>query len=118
MTEVSIHLRPLPGSPWIRDDIGCGTSALSFKGEADKQPCPLTLVSVHLNGRPLRHQLLDAFTVAVSPRVPRQGDRLEVRCIRPDSTQEAPALVTPAHPTPTVTYGLTAPANPRPRNTP
>lgn len=120
MKGVSIHLRPLPGSPWITHDPAFGTSTVSIKShlatlarEARNHPQPLTIISVHLNGLPLRHRVIDPCTVVVSPQLPLQGDRLEVRCIAPllaaESAPKALRTPAPAYPRPDHGYGLQAP---------
>ena len=81
--EVSIRLRPLPSSQWLTHDRGSGTSIVCIKAEAEKHPGPLTIIGVRLNGAPLRHRVRDDFTVIVSPRIPLEGDYLEVCCLSP-----------------------------------
>lgn len=116
MKEVSIRLRPLPSSDWVTHDPGCGTSIVSIEGEAHKHDGPLHIVGVYLNGVPLRHRITKPLSVVVSPMLPLQGDRLEVRCLTPREslrpTLEGPQIIQ----APTVSthsgYGLQAPSRP------
>ena len=116
MKEISIHLRPLPSSPWITHDAAFGTSIVSIKDEAAQHPGPLTIVGVRLNGLPLRHRVIDASTVVVRPCIPLQGDRLEVRCIGPQRPQAALQWSAPAYPLPMESYGLQRPTDAAARN--
>jgi hypothetical protein len=111
MKEVSIHLRPLPSSDWITHDPAFGTSILCIKAEADKHDGPLTIVSVHHEGVPLRHRVVDACTVIVSPRIPLRGERLEVRCLTPDSPPKPLHAIPASTPPPMSGYGLQRPTD-------
>lgn len=105
--EFSIYLRPLPASPWITSDPAFGTSTVTL-------PKPATVIGVHLNGVPLRHRDVDALTITVSPRIPLQGDRLELRCLgdslEPPEALQALQRVSHAHPIGRDFYGLQAPS--------
>ena len=111
--EVCIRLRPLPSSDWITHEPAFDTSIVSIKEQAAEHAGPLTIVSVRLNGVPLRHRLSDAFTVKVIPRIPLVGGYLEIRCETPslpaNPSPEPLQWPTPANPTPDHSYGLQAP---------
>jgi hypothetical protein len=120
MREVSIRFRPLPSSTWITHDPAFRTSIVSIESEAHKHPQPLAIIGAYLDGVPLRHRVLDALTVIVSPLVPLQGGYLEIRCLTPDlepsrSAQQiasqGPQTVLATTPPPALRYGLQAPEN-------
>ena len=126
--QVSIRLQPLPGSQWITQDPANRASLVSIKEQASRLASeghgPLTIVGVYLNGVPLKHRVIDSVTVTVTPCPPLQGDRLEVRCIRPVTEPAAPAEGLPqlpqhrpaTTPQPGFSYGLQAPRSPFPRH--
>ena len=105
MKEISIHLRPLPSSPWITHDPACRTSIVSI----DSTPQPLSIEGVRLDGLPLRFRVLDALTVIVSPQSPLEGGRLEIRCTVPAEPGEGVKTKRATYPSPPPFYGLTAP---------
>ena len=80
MTPTVLRQRPLPGSLWLSDDIGCGTTVIDLTPALEREGVthPFTVTDVFLNGVSLKFRSLDPFTVTVSPRVPRQGDRLDI----------------------------------------
>lgn len=116
MREVSILRYALPSSDWITQDRGCGTSVVSIKAQAQDHPEGLTIVSVHRNWVPLRHRVLDPVTVAVSPALRLEGERLEVLCLAPDTAQKAPNGVPRCVGSPEDRYGLQAPNHRYARN--
>jgi hypothetical protein len=105
--DVSIILRPLPSSDWIRQDPGCGTSIITL-GHLDPEAYggPLTLLRVGLDGIPLRFRLFDATTVYVTPMVPLHGGRLELWCRAPAEPLQALNGPKAAYPMPADEYGL------------
>lgn len=80
MREVRIQLRPLPGSPWIKQHPAYGATEICFAREAAKHLGTLKVIAVRLNGRDLRYRMADTNTVVVHPLVPLQADRLDICC--------------------------------------
>lgn len=121
----TITLRPLPSSRWITQDYGCGASIVSVPRDSvlripEDDQRPLTITSVCLNGRLLRHRVCDEHTVIVQPMVPLEGGYLTVHCTTPQEAREGPLKAPQRHPgtypTPDLSWGFTAPATPRTRN--
>ena len=104
--EVSILLRPLPGSPWLTHDIGFGTSIVSIAHEVVKYPEGLCITGVQMDGRNLPHRVVDSWTVIVSPRILQQGGRLTILCKAPPSPVEALKRAHRHIPSPDDSYGL------------
>jgi hypothetical protein len=76
---------------------------------------PFAFTGVHLNGVPLRFKVMGPAAVAVFPRVPRQGDRLDIHGTHSKApTEPYMPPMTPCSygPRPSNSYGLTAPATP------
>lgn len=125
MSPFVLRERPLPSSPWLCDDHGCGTTVLDLSALlAHRLPelvPPVTFTGVHLNGVALKFKVMGPACVAVAPRVPRQGDRLDIHGIHSKAPAEPVRPLTSScsyGPRPTPSYGLTAPENTLPRNAP
>lgn len=108
--------RPLPSSPWLCDDHGCMTTVLDLTHRLPELVAPFTFTGVLLNGVPLKFRALGSSSLAVSPQVPREGDRLDILGVHgkaPASPCKAPTAARSHHPSPKPAYGLQAPQNPR-----
>mgnify|MGYP000055250054 CR=1 FL=1 len=107
--DLSITLRPLPSSPWITHDYGCGTSIVKFAVDGEDD---LIVVAVRLEGLPMRFRQFDATTVFIEPMVPLQYGRLELLftapLMGPPAPRCAPQINRATLPLPITTYGLQA----------
>ena len=127
MNPTVLHERPLPGSLWLTDDIGCGTTVIDLTPALEREGVthPFTVTDIFLNGVSLKFRILDPFTVTVSPRVPRQGDRLDILGVHDGALpawayDPSKALMAPTrhYPRPESAYGLQAPSIPKHIRTP
>ena len=104
--EVSIHLRPIAGAPWLTHDAAFGTSVVSIADEVGKFPAGLTITGVRLDGVEQPHRVVDPVTVIVSPRIPEQGGRLTILGKVPHSPVETLQRASRYIPSPDDSYGL------------
>ena len=131
MTPFQLQERPLPGSLWLTDDYGCGTTVLdlslsdTLRLALAELEGPFTFTDVLLNGMPLKFRVMGPLTIAVSPRVPREGDRLDILGVHSGAASKAATgspkalMAQPRHcPSSALTYGLQAPQIPKQRHTP
>ena len=111
MREVTIRLRPLPSSDWIIQHYSMvQASEVSLKHFLTDANGPLSVVSVRMNGLPLRFEVLDSDRLMVRPMVALQGGHLDVVFLAPVSDENGPQSVHPTYPLADLAYGLQRPA--------
>jgi hypothetical protein len=102
--ETSFRFLAVKGSPYITQALAYGASIIS-------NPNALPVVAVLLNGASLKFRLVDSTSVAVSPPIPFEAGRVEVRYLAP--AMPATPLRQPIAPPPEA-FGLCPPNNERP----
>ena len=112
LEKVTIRLRPLPGSPWLKHDPAFGTSIVDLNAACGVSPVDvgaLTFSGVTLNGRALKFRVVGAGVLVVSPRIAEEGDRLTISGLSPAPPARPPQSPRATHLPPAYRYGLQAP---------
>ena len=105
--------RAVAGDPHI---LQAPAFAASFLTTGDDIPDSVGIVSVYFNGKPLAFRSLTAHTVAVSPLIALEGDRVELVCRVPAESGMEPRKGPQAtYPLTRDEYGFQRPVSPASR---